>query len=429
METQVLVVGAGPTGLTLACGLAAAGIDVRIVDAAAGPAGTSRALALQPRGVEVLHRLAALGGAVEWGRTVTGLSGDADGVTVGFDAAPAMRAQWAIGADGAHSAVRKSAGIDFVGAPLVEGFLLADVHAQLDRPRNATAVWLRGTGMLAAFPLPGDDLWRLMAPAPPDGAADVVAYLAARLAAEAGGTVHAAEWTSTFRIQRRLASAYRRGRVLLAGDAAHIHSPFGGQGMNTGLGDAENLAFKLALVISGRADAGLLDTYAAERRPIAKEVVASTSSVTVGALGGRRALRLVRDLAVPLLNQGWLQRLIIGKASGLQVSYRRGPFGARCWPPGGLHVGDRVPNWPGVDTDGTSIRLHDALGPAWALLGRESLADIARGRLGDVVGVRGDGQALLVRPDGHLAWRGTDPRALHARLDELVGPRTRVLTR
>jgi 4,5-epoxidase len=220
--------------------------------------------------------------------------------------------------------------------------------------------------------------------------------------------------------------------VLLAGDAAHIHSPFGGQGMNTGIGDAENLAWKLALVVAGRAGTGLLDTYAAERRPIAREVLASTSSITVAALGHARVARLLRDrVAIPLLNQAWLQRLIMDKASQLQVSYRRGPLGARRRLPTSLHPGDRVPNRECVSADGAAMRLHDALGPQWALLGAEPLAEVARTRLGDVTGLSGgrDGTALLVRPDGHLAWRGTDPHALHTWLDAMLGPHTEVLTR
>ncbi len=492
MQTQVLVVGAGPTGLAAACGLRAAGVDVRVVDAAAGPATTSRALALQPRGVEVLARLDALGnlpdralpisrlvvfvdgrqlaslrvdqalrpdepgllvisqaeiegalrdrltglgGHVEWDCAVTGLTGDGGGVTVATAAGSEIHAGWVIGADGAHSAVRKAAGIGFAGAALIERFLLADVQARLDRPRNATAAWLRGTDLLAAFPLPGPDLWRLMATAPPDGVGDlesdrVVAYLAARLAAEAGGTVHSAEWTSTFRIQRRVASTYRRGRVLLAGDAAHIHSPLGGQGMNTGIGDAENLAWKLALVVSGRADVGLLDTYQAERRPIAQDVVASTSQVTKAALGQGRTARLLRDrVAVPLLNRGWLQRLIAEKGSQLRVTYRRGPLGDRRWRPAGLRPGDRVPNRRCLRGDGTAVRLHDALGPEWALLGPTPLAELARARLGDVAALRSDREALLVRPDGHLAWRGTDALALSAWLDDALRPRVGALLR
>ncbi|MEO8813982.1 MAG: FAD-dependent monooxygenase, partial [Mycobacterium sp.] len=393
MVAEVLVVGAGPTGLALACGLRAAGVGVRVLDAADGPATTSRAQNLQPCGSDALNRLGALGdlpdravhtgqiivfidgrrranlrierwrrpdsrgvlmisqaeiegvlrdrltalgGAVEWGRTVTGLDIEADGVTARLRGDTAIRSDWVVGADGAHSVVRAAAGIGFAGAQLVERFLLADVHTDLDRSPNSSGTWfawLRGANALIAVPLPENDMWRLFAPAPPGmptdpKPADIVEYLAARLAAEAGRTIRTAEWTSMFGIQRRLASAYRRGRVLLAGDAAHIHSPLGGQGMNTGIGDAENLAWKLALVVTGRADPGLLDAYAAERRPLAQHVVASTSFATIVANGEGRLGGLLRDhVAVPLLNRGWLQRRIVEKTSQLQISYRRGPLG------------------------------------------------------------------------------------------------------
>ncbi|MGH3677916.1 MAG: FAD-dependent monooxygenase [Mycobacterium sp.] len=484
MDTDVIVIGAGPTGLTLACGLRAAGVTVRVLDKAAGPAVTSRALGLQPRGVEVLDRIGALGdlpdraipirevivtvegrqlarlkiglsmerlggrpglvmsqadiegalrdrlsqlgGTVEWDSGVQGLEVDADRVSVQLGDAIRVDAGWVVGADGAHSVVRKALGVGFPGVPVVERFLLADVHAELERPRNAASVWLRDSKLLAAFPLPGHDLWRLMAPAPPEFGDEpqqqgIVDFLGTRLGAEAGGSIRSVEWTSSFRIQRRLADTYRRGQVLLAGDAAHIHSPLGGQGMNTGIGDAENLAWKLALVISGRADDSLLDTYQAERRPIAKDVLESTTGLTEMVLGGNRIARFVRDqVAVPLMNRDWVQRLIAKKASQLQVSYRDGPLGAGRWrllP--GLRPGDRVP-----DPDG----IYDSLAPAWALLGPESLAETARRRLGDVVTIRGDGDAMLVRPDGHLAWRGSEVAGLHAWLDTALGKRAEALT-
>ena len=337
------MVGAGPTGLALACGLRAAGVSVRVLDGAAGPAVTSRALGLQPRGVEVLDRLGALSDLPERaqpinrvvitvegrelaraaGRVGHGAAGRADRPDhlAGRDRSRVARSagrarrndrmgpsrhrarrqarrcvratrrrqrrrgRLGVGADGAHSVVRKALAVGFPGVPLVERFLLADVHATLDRPHDAASTWLRGTELLAAFPLPGDNLWRLMAPAPPEFGDEpqqdkIIEFLGARLRDEADGSIHTVEWTSSFRIQRRLADTYRRGRVLLAGDAAHIHSPLGGQGMNTGIGDAENLAWKLALVISGRAGDGLLDTYEAERRPIAKDVLESTSGLT-----------------------------------------------------------------------------------------------------------------------------------------------------
>jgi 4,5-epoxidase len=493
MDTEVVVVGAGPTGLALACGLRAAGVAVRVFDKAAGPAVTSRALGLQPRGVEVLDRLGALddlpdrglpirsvvitvngrelarlrigqsmqrlggttallmsqadieaalrgrlgalGGSVEWDRGVTDVIAGPDGVELRLGNGDEVRAAWVIGADGAHSAVRKAMGVDFPGVPLIEHFLLADVHADIDRPRDNTYGWLRGTQMFVAFPLPGVDLWRLMTAAPPgcpdDPSQDeIIAYLGERLTAEARGSINSIEWTSSFRIHRRITDTYRRGRTLLAGDAAHIHSPLGGQGMNTGIGDAENLAWKLALVMSGRADVALLDTYEAERRPIAQDVLKSTSGVTELVVGQGRISRLVRDrIAVPLLNRSWLQRLIAERASQLQVSYRHGPLGARRrhrLP--GLRAGDRVADRTSTRVDGTTMRLYDALGPGWALLGPEQLADAARERLGDVVTLRGDGDAMLVRPDGHLAWRGSDVAGLKAWLDDALGKPTEVLT-
>lgn len=494
MANDVIVVGAGPTGLAAACALRAAGVAVRVLDAAAGPAVTSRALGLQPRGVEVLDRLGALadlperalpilraavnvdgrqiarlelgqptrlrgpraliisqadiegalrdrhtelGGSVEWARSVTGLDADPDGVTVHLGDGSEHRAGWVIGADGAHSAIRKGAGIGFPGAPIEERFLLADVHADIDRPRDGAHTWLRGKALLAAFPLPGADLWRLMAPAPADPGADfgqteIIEFLASRLASEAGGTVHAPVWTSTFRIQRRLADTYRRGRVLLAGEAAHIHSPFGGQGMNTGIADAENLAWKLALVIDGRADERLLDAYEAERRPIANDVVGTTSDLTEMVLGHGRAARLLRDrVAIPLVNQPWLQRLIAEKSSQLQVSYRSGPLGTGHRLPflRGPRPGDRVPDRACVGEDGVTIRLYDALGPQWALIGPDGFAELARTRLDDVVALRGDGEAMLIRPDGHLAWRGSDSDTLRPWLDRVLGRSPAVLTR
>jgi 4,5-epoxidase len=274
MNCDVVVAGAGPTGLALACGLRAAGVDVRVYDTAAGPAVTSRALGLQPRGVEVLDRLGALGdlpdrglpirsvvinvdgrelasfpvgqparlggprglimsqadiegalrdqltvlgGEVEWGRGVSGLAPRSDGVTARLDDGSEVDAEWVVGADGAHSVVRKAMSVGFPGVPIVERFLLADVHADIDRPRTGAVSWLRSDMALAAFPLPGEDLWRVMAPAPTEFGDDpapeaIVEYLGSRLAAEAGGTIRSTVWTSTFRIQRRLADSYRRGR-------------------------------------------------------------------------------------------------------------------------------------------------------------------------------------------------------------------------
>ncbi|MFC9759583.1 FAD-dependent monooxygenase [Streptomyces sp. NPDC056921] len=484
----VVVAGAGPTGLALACGLRANGVAVRVVDRASGPSATSRALGLQPRGSEVLDRLGALGDLpqrsvpirqvlthvdgklmarlkvgqqtklvtrpgllmsqaevearlgqrladlgveVEWGQELLAADQDADGVAIRL-AGGQIHADWLVGCDGAHSQVRKAAGIEFPGVAVIERFLLADVRAELPLPRDAVSVWLRGDQMVGAFPLPGTGLWRLMAPSPAGtgedlDADDVLAVLTKVLCDEAGlpaAAVREALWTSNFRIHRRLASAYRRGRILLAGDAAHIHSPFGGQGMNTGLGDAENLAWKLALVATGRAQDALLDTYQAERRPIAQEVLESTSGMTRMIVGQTLLARAVRDrIFVPLMNRPLIQRLIWEKSSQLKVSYRRGPLAGRslsALPGPGLHAGDRVPDLPCTREDGSRTRLHAELGSRWALVAPtttgKGCAAIARRHLGDtktaVLTSADRGQVMLVRPDAHLAWRGTSPTEL-----------------
>ncbi|MFJ3974210.1 FAD-dependent monooxygenase [Streptomyces sp. NPDC090021] len=494
-SSTVVVVGAGPTGLTLACALRAAGVDVRVLDGASGPAHTSRALGVQPRGAEVLDRvgalgdlpersvsigqvatyvdgrllarlpvgrrtdlvtrpgllvsqaevearlrsrLAELGTAVEWRSEVTDLRQQTEGVVLNCGDRE-IRAAWLVGCDGAHSRVRKAAGIGFPGVPLVERFLLADVTVRLPQPRDAVAVWLRGDGMLGAFPLPGRDVWRLMAPVPA-GAADAEAarpadLLAELLATEAGvprTLIQEVHWESVFRIHRRLAPAYRHGRVLLAGDAAHIHSPFGGQGMNTGLGDAENLAWKLALVATGRAGSGLLDTYEAERRPVAREVLSSTSAMTGLVVGATPWARFLRDrVFVPLLNQPAVQRRIWEKSSQLTLTYRRGPLGSgRRAPARGPRPGDRIPDRQCTRPDGVTTRLYEELRGRWALLVPASVTsawdEVARRHLGTGLVSRlatGEGdrrEVLLVRPDGHLLWRGTSPPAMDEALSRIL---------
>ncbi len=497
---SVLVAGAGPTGLTLACDLLAAGVDVRVVDRAPGAARTSRALGLQPRGLEALlragalgdlerrsnpirqvvvdlgggtparlrlggatklvtrpgllvsqaeveaglrRRLEDLGGQVEWSSEVVDATQDGAGVTVRISSGSGIssdsefgpgrnfRCSWLVGCDGAHSRVRTLAGVGFPGVAVIERFALADVRADLPLDRDAVAVWLRGEQMLAAFPLPGADLWRLMAPVPDDepgplDGAQLLGLLTTQLAERTGwpaGSVRGVEWTSMFRIHRRLAERYRQGRILLAGDAAHIHSPLGGQGMNTGIGDAENLAWKLALVARHRAGPELLDTYQDERRPIAEEVLSSTTGMTKMVLGQSPTARLLRDrVFVPALNRPLVQRLVWEQASQLKTSYARGPLGDPArrtlrHP----RPGDRVPDLACRRADGSRTHLHTELGARWALLGSTATMPsrmaagclaVAERRLGAgaVTALSTDdrlrSELYLIRPDGHLGWRG-----------------------
>ncbi|HUH67914.1 MAG TPA: FAD-dependent monooxygenase [Mycobacterium sp.] len=463
----VVIAGAGPTGLTLACALLQRGVPVDIVDSATGPATTSRALGLQPRGVEVLDRVGALGdlcergikamsatvytgdrpilslqlgrlsakgrsvllisqaeieaqlrcrlgelgGHIEWGTPLVDAKVDHNGVAVTVGTEPRkVHADWLVGCDGAHSTVRKLAGIDFPGAPIVERILLADVHADLPISREGTAVWLHRDGMLAAFPLPGEDLWRLFAEVSTEES-DVLAQLSRLVQTRTsmtGARIGPAEWTSTFQIQRRIASHYRRGRILLAGDAAHIHSPLGGQGLNTGIGDAENLAWKLVLVAKGIAGDQLLDTYEAERRPVAKDVVAGTTAGTQILLGANAAARWLRDrLILPVLNRPIVRDRLLAVASQLSVSYRRGPLAPKIQMPIGLRPGDRVPDLSCHRPDGTATSLHRELAGRWAVVAPDGGDPPPISQLGDeLIALWGPvSDTLLIRPDAHLAWR------------------------
>ncbi|TDD06601.1 oxygenase [Nonomuraea deserti] len=489
-SAEVLVVGAGPAGLALACALRLHGVAVRVVDRAQGPATTSRANILHARGAEVLDRLGALGDLpgrsapslvlttyiggraalvtrfgeagpgtpkpalvlpqtdieaqlrsrlaelgvdVEWGTALTDLAEDDHGVTAVLDGGRKVRAGWLAGCDGSHSTVRKLSGIPFPGAPLTDQWLLADVHAGWDLARAGGHGWAHQDGPLFAMPMPtpagggADDRWRLMAYLP--GAKDEeltepeILTAFRRLVGERAGLdgekIRHAVWASVFRVHRRLVDAYRRRRILLAGDAAHIHSPMGGQGMVTGMGDAENLAWKLALVIQGHAGERLLDTYQDERRPLATEVLRNTSATTRLQIGDSPLLRLlIKWVLVPLGNHPAVQRRSTQIASQLGVSYRRGPLAVRGSLPGPgrrPRSGDRVPDLRCVDADGDVTRLHAELGGRWALLATARAAPAcqseASASLGDRVVVLTpagwrDDEVWLVRPDAHLAWRG-----------------------
>ena len=299
--------------------------------------------------------------------------------------------------------------------------------------------------MIGAMPMPdrtgSDRLWRVIAydpgqPGDKPTEQEILARLERILPERSGRDVHIidAEWLSMFSVHRRLADTYRRGRVLLAGDAAHTHAPFGGQGMLTGLGDVENLAWKLALVVDGRADVALLDTYEAERRPLATQVLRGTSAVTKVDIAQSPLGRFVRDrLLAPLFNVPAVQRWVTYQTSQLWVSYRRGPLAERAIPAGKRQKprpGDRVPDLPCQRLDGEeSTRLYAELRGRWALLAPgtdTTLPDTTRAHLGDRVVVLRPADAtqrdlFLVRPDGHLAWRGRSAPALDGWLRSALG--------
>jgi 2-polyprenyl-6-methoxyphenol hydroxylase-like FAD-dependent oxidoreductase len=337
-DTDVLVVGAGPTGLTLAASLVARGVRTTVVDRQATMAHTSRAGAVNARTLEVLEdldvsrrlvkegvvapqftirdrrrtlmrldfsglvtdypytllvpqnitekllhdRLIELGGTVLRPKALTTITQDADGVTATFDDGDVIRARYAVGADGIHSVVREHAGIGFQGGAYEESFVLADVRMSGDVPVDEVILFWATAGLTVVAPLP-DGSYRIVAPvsdAPESPSVELIQQLLDTRGSGAGRMVVAdVIWGSRFRIHHRVADTYRAGRLLLSGDAAHVHSPAGGQGMNLGIQDAVALADALSRVLSGEPDS-VLDDYSAARRPIAQQVVEMTDRLT-----------------------------------------------------------------------------------------------------------------------------------------------------
>jgi 2-polyprenyl-6-methoxyphenol hydroxylase-like FAD-dependent oxidoreductase len=351
-RTQVAIVGAGPTGLALALTLARAGVGYVLLDRLAEGANTSRAAVVHARTLEVLDELGAAEGLLSRGLPVTRfavrdsgralltlpfdgldtrypyalmiaqsetesvllerlreLGGevhrpyevrtvvqDQDGVTLTMSTGETLRADYAVGADGMHSVVREAAGIGFSGSQYAESFVLADVAMDWAPGADEVSLSFDAAGLTVVAPLPGDH-YRIVAtvdeaPAEPD--LDLVQRL---LDARAPGQarVTGLAWSSRFRVHHRIADHYRTGRLLLAGDAAHVHSPAGGQGMNTGIQDAHALGLALAF--------GDLDDYEAQRRPVAQRVVALTDRMTRVATTRSRTVRAARNTLLPLIGR------------------------------------------------------------------------------------------------------------------------------
>ncbi len=230
----------------------------------------------------LLDRLVELGGSVIRPKTLTSITQDADGVTATFDDGDVIRARYAVGADGINSIVREQAGIGFEGGEYGESFVLADVRLNGEAPVDEVMLFWAKAGMTVVAPLPGD-IFRIVAPvadAPEEPSADFVQQILDSRGSGAGRMVVTdVIWGSRFRIHHRVADTYRAGRLLLSGDAAHVHSPAGGQGMNLGIQDGVALADALARVLAGEPDS-VLDDYSATRRPIAQQVVEMTDRLT-----------------------------------------------------------------------------------------------------------------------------------------------------
>ncbi|MGE0258983.1 MAG: FAD-dependent monooxygenase [Alphaproteobacteria bacterium] len=530
---DILVVGAGPVGLTMAAELARHGARCRIVERRAEPSPYCRAIGVTPRTLEVwddmglaremidaglwieglrsiidgreprdelldlsdlpyaelglpqyeterllTRHLGRFGIAVERGVELTALHQDGERVSVALRRPDGSiengEFRYVVGCDGAHSAVRHALGIGFEGDAFPMMFMLGDVHIDWDLPRGMALRALRpvenwAPDMFIAIPLPEPGRYRVSTLAKPEPAS-------------AGGSEHGIQsdapgpdlaalqevaddllpgrarlsdlrWSSLFRISMRLAVQYRRDRVFLAGDAAHIHPPTGGQGMTTGIQDAYNLAWKLALVANGAAPESLLDSYEAERRPVGAEVIARTvaASENYGREKGGAPDRLAdTQLRVSYRGSFW----VIEEAADLDLGLPQ--------------AGDRAPDAGGLGRHGIGfpLRLFDVLrGPEHVLIahlpGADAAAKVAdfarfaserRSRCGlpvravavvskalpepyGVAVYRDDRNlfagaygreeaAFLVRPDGYLGWRGRSWRneGLAAYFSRMSGP-------
>jgi 2-polyprenyl-6-methoxyphenol hydroxylase-like FAD-dependent oxidoreductase len=389
---EVLVVGAGPTGLMLAAELARRGVPFRVLDKALEPTQLSKAIAVHARTLEILHdmgiadelisrgvklrgtqvfadgktlvrasfdeldshypfilavaqreteavlaeHLTKLGGVIERGVELTELTQDDDGVTCTLTKSDGsdekLRVKYVVGADGASSTVRKRLGLDFAGSSYSEQFVLADVRVRWDLPDDCVSAFFSHEGVLAVFPLPKGRT-RLIASTTVSASDEVRAPSLDEIRTRYASASHVAaemddpEWLASFRLHCRQVDRYQVGRVFLAGDAAHIHSPVGGQGMNTGMQDAHNLAWKLALVCHGKSKPELLDSYQAERHAIAANVLRGTDVATRAATLRHPVARAVRNHVARVLSSFEIvQQRIARTAAELDLAYRKSPI-------------------------------------------------------------------------------------------------------
>lgn len=288
------------------------------------------------------ERLGKFGVQVERQSELIGLSPDADSVAARIRRPDAsedrLPASYLIGCDGAHSSVRHALGLRFEGVAYEELFVLADVQIAWQFGDDEARAYLSREGTAAYFPM-GHGRYRLIVEIAPGGAqlspeptlAEVQAMVD-RLGPP-GTVLSDPHWLANFRIHRRKVASYREGRVFVAGDAAHIHSPVGGQGMNTGIQDAHNLAWKLALVLKNAAPPSLLDSYHAERHPVAEEVLRTTEAMTRLVTMRNPVARAVRDFLMPAVgSQSFVQKRLSRTLAELSVNYRHSPIVAQARP-------------------------------------------------------------------------------------------------
>jgi 2-polyprenyl-6-methoxyphenol hydroxylase-like FAD-dependent oxidoreductase len=482
-DVDVLVVGAGPTGLALAAQAHRHGASVRIVDRDPDQVHESRALAVQARTLEVLRgtgvtdRLVARGNpavrlvlhgsgtssrvplfdagvgdtefpyilfvsqaeteaaladhltsrgvVVERGVELVDLErrgGEVVAQLAGSGSTSTCRAAYVVGCDGAHSAVRGLVGIPFRGRAYEQAFVLADLEADGPIEAGALHTWFGPRGLLFLFPLGSPTTWRLVATRGQPGdrrAGPVTLPVLQRLVDEVTRgqlVLRDPVWLDDFGVACRQAAAYGAGSVFLAGDAAHVHSPAGGQGMNTGIQDAWNLGWKLALVARGAAPPALLDSYEAERLPAGREVLRLTDRLyTVATTRRAAAVRThVLPRLAPLVMRLPVRSAAFRRVAQLTVGYRGSPAVAPTGRRRGLLPGDRLPDAP-VRVGGRAVPLHGLVAaPGFHVLvtGGASPPRLPGGPVtvhrldGAPRRLAAAGRYVVVRPDGYVGQAG-----------------------
>lgn len=512
VATDVVIVGAGPTGLALACQLARCGIEFVLVDKNEGVTPYSKALGVQARTLEIYEQLGlareavergaiarkarmlvggtvraevplgdigegespypflllleqsknegllygyvrARGHDVRWRTELLGLVQDAAGVTAQCvaDGVPlTVRAQYLVGCDGAKSTVRHALGLAFEGNTLARLYYVADARIEWGLPHDALQLCLARDVLTAFFPMRGEGRYRIVGTFPDDAVHEegAVPYEAIerQIKREAKLELEIAEvsWFSTYKVSARRVDRFAEGRCFVAGDAAHVHSPAGAQGMNTGIQDAYNLAWKLAFVLEGLADPRLLATYDEERLPNAKRLLRTTDRIFDLGAGSHWLFSRLRTTVLPgvartLMRFESARKAVFRLISQIGIEYRRGSLSDHSADATfRVKAGDRMP-W--IVVDGQS--LYDALteprfhlltftaGPDGGATVGDVEGDYARlldravvplgPRVREIFGASGSFSVLL-RPDNHLAsiWPGTSSTPARRYLETLA---------
>ena len=504
---QILIVGAGPTGLVLALWLARFGVRLRIIDRAAGPGTTSRALGVQARTLEyyrqlgladevvarghqfgainlwvrgrrraraafgdmgkglspypymlifpqdeheplLIEHLTAAGVTVERRTELVDFVQDADQVTArlrGPDGTEeTCMADYIAGCDGARSAVREAIGAGFPGGTYAQRFYVADAVVQGPVADGELHLALGDADFVGAFPMKGAGRVRIIGivRTPEDGSEANLTWddVGKDVLRQLGVTVERVNWFSTYRVHHRVADRFRQARAFLLGDAAHIHSPAGAQGMNTGIADATNIAWKLAAVVQGRAMPALLESYEPERIAFARRLVATTDQAFTAATSPNAFARFLRVWIVPplfgrLARLARFQRFMFRTISQTALNYRHSPLSDGQ--AGQVHAGDRLP-WVTMDGGADNFGALTSLDWQVHIYGQPSdsivamckakgmaLHSFAASAAATRAGLATDA-VYLVRPDGYvgLADPTADPDRLRRYVERLgIAPR------